>query len=397
MGNDDQKKREKSALEDQQQYITGDEVYLLDLIRPLWQQKVLIFAITALAVAAALILVSQMTPQYKIYTQLKPGTYRWDKHGTPIPYLQTFDLQNLLSSGVFDIYMDEAGMGKKAPRLKVASKQKSNQLTAHFLWPDRKEGKRILAGFIGFLNNPLRNEPSGKISAPQTQQPSRKQSNNMVKVSDEKAKEPGEIRELPVIWKKEGLKQILLQVEKLKREIETVHLDLKLSIKELEFLEEKINVVKEALAGYEKNRKMVESNTAKIISLRDKLLQKPDSDKMQLLLLANTIQQNIAFLNNIEQKIETARKESISCRTNREKMLQKQEKDKLKIAGIYDKIDRIALLEVVEPPQASIKPKSPKRKKIVAMAGALGFFLAIILVYLRHFWITNRGRLAEEK
>ncbi len=96
--------------------------------------------------------------------------------------------------------------------------------------------------------------------------------------------------------------------------------------KEADFLKERIKVADDTRIGYEKSRQEIDTNTTKIISLRDKLLQTPPDDSLQLLLLAGTIQQNIAYLSTIDQKIETARKEVISYRTTLARFTKSQEK-----------------------------------------------------------------------
>jgi len=146
-----------------------DEIDIIDLIRPLWQQKILIAAITFAVIIIAIILVLRATPQYKIYTQLKSGTYRWDKDGSPIPYMKTTDLKNLLSGGIFDTYAEQAGFKDNAPKISIASTRQGDQLTASIFWPDPAAGKKILSGYIKFLNNNDRNNSSSQTSGLQNQ------------------------------------------------------------------------------------------------------------------------------------------------------------------------------------------------------------------------------------
>jgi uncharacterized protein involved in exopolysaccharide biosynthesis len=436
--NDNQKQRMYSDLDAQQPCFAEDEIDLLELIRPLWRQKVLIMSITILAVLAAVILALQMTPKYRIYTQLKPGVYRWDQNKAPVPYMKTSDLKSLLTSGVFSTYVNETGLGDKAPKINVSSDRRGDQLTAYFFSPDRKEGKSIMTGFIHFLNDPLRDANEKKRSGLQTQRLLLEKSIRKLQEDIKVAHLQKQKVELNIDQQKEKLKLVDLQSDRLKRAIERVNADVKMTEKEVTFLEERITVAEETRSSYEKSRQKIDENTTRIISLRDILLQKPPDDSLQLLLLASTIQQNIAYLNTIEQKIETARKEVISHHKAKADLIKKQEKyrlaiadlqDKIKleipkqksdiqkaitelqmvvekeipskiellnqqIGGVNDKINTIAMLEVVEPPQASIKPEKPKKRKIVALAGIMGLFLAIILAYLRHFWIANKEKLS---
>jgi len=210
--------------------------------------------------------------------------------------------------------------------------------------------------------------------------------------------------------------------------------------KEANFLNERIKIADDTRIGYSKSRQEIDTNTTKIITLRDKLLQTPPDDSLQLLLLASTIQQNIAYLGTIDQKIETARKEVISYRTTIADLTKIQEKYRLSIADLQaritseipkqksdkekeitklqwridkefpnkiaflqrridelnEKVSTITLVETIECPQASTKPVKPNKKKIVALAGVMGGFLAILCAYCRHFWLTNRERLTND-
>ncbi len=418
-------------------YCAEDEIDLLELIKPLWKQKLMILAITILATVTAVVLVLRATPLYRIYTQFKPGIYRWDAKGTPIAYLKAADLKNLLTSGVFETYFEQSYAGKKEPKIEARTDRGGSQVSATIFWPDREKGKQIMAGFVGFLNDPLRGAVLGKTSLLQRQRLILEKSINTITEQIKNIEVDKDKALLQVKQQKGEFKLVDLQVDKLKRAIESIRFDVQLAQKEQGLLQERIKLAEETRTGYEKSRLEVEHNTSRLIALRDQLLQSPGSDKLQLLLLANTTQQNIAYLDTIEQKIETLRKESIDYRKNMEFLIHKQEKDKLQIADLEDRLAReipkqkadiqkainelqlridkeipvqialqqqqideikdriksIALVEVVEPPQASIKPVKPKKRKTVALAGIMGFFLAIILAYLRHFWFVSRTRL----
>ncbi len=413
------------------EYSSEDEIDLIELIRPLWQQKILIAGITLLTVVIAVVLVFQATPQYKISAQLKPGTFRWDSKNNPISYLQPSDLQSILTGGSFLDYIAKSGFAEKGPEITATTgkNREGNQVTAYFFWPDRQEGKKLLSGFIDFLNSPDNSINKKKLSGLQIQRLSLEKS---IKTTQERIKNHGTEKQkviLNIEQKKEELKLVDLQVNKLNREIDRINSDLALTKKEAEFLDEKITVTEETEAGYEKSRQEIEENTTKIIALRDKLLSSPPDDSLQLLLLASTIQQNISYLNTIEQKIANARKEIITNHKAKEQLLRKQENFRLKIADlrdkialeipkkkadiqksitnlqmainqeipskifllnqkideIRDKINTIALIEVVKYPRASLKPAKPKKRKIVALAGIMGFFLAVMIAYIRHF------------
>jgi LPS O-antigen subunit length determinant protein (WzzB/FepE family) len=418
-------------------YEAEDEIDLVELIKPLWQQKIFIAGFTFLVVALAVVLVLKATPQYKIYVRLKPGTYRWDSKGTPIPYLKTADLKGLITGGAFDIYTAEAGLGDKAPKVGASSNRRGDQLAAYFFWPDPTEGKKIMGGFIDFLNDFDRGSSGKKLSGLRLQ---RLALDKTIKKFQEEIK-AADVQKQKVVLnikqKKGELKLVDLQKDRLQRKIERVNADARMAEKRISFLDERISVAEETLTGYEKSRREIDENTTRIIALRDQLLQAPPDDSLQLLLLASTIQQNISYLNTLEQKIEAVRKEIISHRTAKAELIKEQEKYRLaiadlrakikleipkqktdirkeiteleltvnneipskiallnqKISELDDKINAISLVEMVDSPQASIKPEKPKKRKIVALAGIMGLFLAVILAYLRHFWLANKDKL----
>ena len=291
-----------------------------------------------------------------------------------------------------------------------------------------------MAGFIDFLNNPDHNPDQNKLSGLQIQRLSLEKSITSIQEKIKATNIGKQKVELNIDQKEEELKLVDLQTDRLKREIDRVNADLEMTKKEVTFLDERIAVTEDTRAGYEKSRQEIDENTTKIISLRDKLLQAPPDDSLQLLLLASTIQQNISYLNTIEQKIATSRKEVIANHKSKEQLIRKQENFRLKIADLQDeialeipkkksdiqkaitklkltvnqeipskifllnqnisetkdKINTISLIEVIKSPEASIKPVKPKKRKIVALAGIMGLFLATIIAYIRHFISTAK-------
>ncbi|HIE07432.1 MAG TPA: hypothetical protein EYP64_05265 [Desulfarculaceae bacterium] len=425
---------------DNDHYPAEDEIDIIDLIRPLWQQKILIFVITFVIIAIAVVMVLRATPQYKIFTQLKAGTLRWDKDGTPKPYMTPGDVKNLLSGGLFNTYTSKIGLEDNAPKISIVSNRQGCQLTATIFWPDPVKGKKILSGYIDFLNKTDRNNNAEQNSGLQIQRNILRKS--IIGVNEKIAadKLAQQKVELTIKQKEEELKLIDVKSGHLGRKIERINVDIKMMLKQVQFLKEQIKAAEEARNDYEKSRRKIEENTTKIISLRDQLLQAPPDDSLQLLLLASTIQQNIAYLNTISQKIVNTRQEIISHRTAIAELAKKQEKSHLtitdlqiqidseipklksdiqkeiinlqwkidkeitsritlreqQIGSLNDKIKTISLIEVIEWPQASTKPVKPNKKKIVALAGILGGFLAVICAYIRYFWLNNRDKFGDK-
>ncbi len=52
---------------------------------------------------------------------------------------------------------DHHSVEENAPKISIASTRQGSQLTAAIFWPDPVRGKKILSGYIDFLNQTDRN------------------------------------------------------------------------------------------------------------------------------------------------------------------------------------------------------------------------------------------------
>lgn len=143
-----------------------------------------------------------------------------------------------------------------------------------------------------------------------------------------------------------------------------------------------------------------------------------ESDKFALLMYSNIIQQNITYITGLEQKVANMEKELNSYQVKeaeksdeirsaqieikylqikREQELSMKEANlQKKILTIKAKLDALVPVEVVQSPFSSLKPVKPAKTKIVAVAFALGCFMAVVMAFLREFWTKNRERVSDE-
>ncbi|MEA3359980.1 MAG: Wzz/FepE/Etk N-terminal domain-containing protein [Thermodesulfobacteriota bacterium] len=156
--------------------------------------------------------------------------------------------------------------------------------------------------------------------------------------------------------------------------------------------------------------KNVKLNTEKIVRQRDSLLMsKNGEDNISRLLYCTTVQQNMAYFNNLMTQLQNlkTKREKIPAEIKTSKIkiddknteieimkLEKTEGLKIKIDNVNLQIDRSGLqkdliegIKLIQRPEVSLRPVKPKIKLNVLISGVIGliisFFLAFFLEYIR--------------
>ena len=416
-----------------------DEIDLIELILPLWENKFLIFVIAALTTAAALAYVFIQTPQYRITAQIKPSDSIIGIKGLPHNFLGIDEVKGLIAASTTELYGRKKSSAKRSPKIKTTNPTRSRQGIVTLFWPDREQGMMILTKVIGNINHLALNPREGKTSLLQIQ---------WLKMEDSINTTLGEIKQvkvkrkkvyLQILGEKEQVSLLDVEARKLQSEIDNLLLTQKMNEKEFSSLQEKLTVAEQAITEHKNNGQKLENDTNRIISFRDQLLTSDNDDKIQLLLLSNIVQQNIAYMDTITQKITAIQNSFISYQLQKEQFVEEQEKLELKIASLKDEIDRqisakksiveqkiegltlqssleidckisrleqqialtqklqerLALIDIVRPPFASLKPAKPNKRKSIALALVSSLFLGVVVVYLRHFWFLHRKKLSS--
>jgi LPS O-antigen subunit length determinant protein (WzzB/FepE family) len=71
------------------------------------------------------------------------------------------------------------------------------------------------------------------------------------------------------------------------------------------------------------------------------------------------------------------------------------ENDKLQenIDTLQTELSTLTAIEINQIPFSSIKPDSPRKIKIVALAAVFGVFIAVFAAFLIEFWTRNKDRI----
>ena len=151
--------------------------------------------------------------------------------------------------------------------------------------------------------------------------------------------------------------------------------------------------IKEVAAREDKLReeiKGVNINTTQILEKRERLLKEnPSIESATTLLLANYIQNNSSYLNQVNNQFSDLSIRRINL-SSELKEIDGQiinflaEIDKLTISKGF-----ISNLKIIAQPRISANPISPDRKKVLVLSIFMGLFLGVIVVFLQEFWVKN--------
>jgi LPS O-antigen subunit length determinant protein (WzzB/FepE family) len=171
-----------------------------------------------------------------------------------------------------------------------------------------------------------------------------------------------------------------------------------------------LNIIQDREKELLEEIKNVKDNTERIVKERNNVLQhKGNVDDISLLLYSTTIQQNVAYFNQLSNqindirtkkeiagmKIENLKKDIDDINTEIDRLkLKKTEGLQAKINDLKLQIDRLRIKEgmiknirVIQNPESSIRPVKPKKKLIIVLAGVVAFmmmmFLAFFLEYIQ--------------
>lgn len=375
-------------------YYYEDEIDLAELAGVLWRRKWFMLAVIIFFVGLAIAYCFIATPRYEITAQLRPGVTGFNKNGNPVRDWTPRDIEAWFArKGYLDTVAGLLGDNASIPIIKAGSSRQAKVVTVSLYWPDSAQGKQILGSAIDVLTS------TGSESIQQRLAVSHRQ------IEEEIHGTESELEHIPI---ERG--RLDDQIAREKNKIQVINTELETIKKD----KAQTGEVIERLRGQIDS---INQNTAELIQLRQQMVT-GESDKFALLMYSNIIQQNITYITGLEQKVANMEKELNSYQVKeaeksdeirsaqieikylqikREQELSMKEANlQKKILTIKAKLDALVPVEVVQSPFSSLKPVKPAKTKIVAVAFALGCFMAVVMAFLREFWTKNRERVSDE-
>lgn len=361
-------------------YYPDDEIELVDYLRVIWKRKWMIILITFVCMVAAGVASFMMPRIYAVSMIIEPAVIGMQENGNPI----LFDMMNVKGKIENEIYNTRILSRMNInPRLKQLGFKVVNPKNTKFLkisseWEQNKIviGKMILDQLAAELIY-----DSDKLVAPIKED-----------IDKQIAVEQNKIATIET-QRKDIDKQMLLKLSDIKGKKNQIKLQ-QVILKNIG--ERETELIQEV--------KQVKNNTESLIHQKNRVVEGKNSEEsVSLLLYFTTVQQNVAYfnqlngqLNNLKSneakigaEIDRLKKDINDINTAVERLkINKTEGLQTEINNIKLEIERlgmkksyIANIEVLKGPESSEFPINPKKKRNVALAGVIGFMLAVFMAF----------------
>jgi len=323
-------KIEQPELRDQMREHFDDEVQLIDYLRVIWRWKWLIILGTFLCMVVAAVVSFNMPKIYEVSMTIESGIIGVNKDGEFIYLDSQHNIAGKIKGGLYNRRIQKAlninpletgikfevGLQKGTSFIKVKSEWGKNEV---------EFGKKTLVHLVAAISKEYEN----------------------------------------VVQQRKGdyEKQILIKQNQIKENEATLKI---IQDREKELLQEIKNV---------------KDNTERIVQERNNILQhKGNADDISLLIYSTTIQQNVAYFNQLSNQIN-------DIRTKKERASMKTENLKVQIDKLNLEKSIIKNIRVIQNPEISLSPIKPKKRLNVLLAGVVAFmmmmFLAFFVEYIR--------------
>ncbi len=386
----------RPAVEPYPVYYQEDEIDLTGLIGILWRRRWFMVMIVAAATAIAVAYVFLATPQYEIVSQVKPGITGYAPDGSPRYTLRPKDIKEWFDKKAYVSVMEQ-GLAKLnargIPIISASIPRNANVISISFLWPDPAQGKALFSAIFDYFQTTSSKNLKQNLAVARQE------------LAEKIATKKRQINELKIEADK-----ITNNITKQKNRIEVLKAEIDFGKKNRDQLEALIKNLKLQVES-------VDKNTSDLLTQRNSLLSSTQ-DKLSLLMYSNIIQQNIAYISNLYQRIndlENQVNKSTLEEINKKKTikdikiaiheleLKKAKELPLKRAALEEEIATLKVrlaslspIEIVQAPFSSTMPVKPAKKKVVAIAFALGCFVAIFAAFVVDFLARNKDHIVKE-
>lgn len=341
-----------------------DEITLYDYMLVLWKRKYLIIAIFVVTVISASFISLRLPRTYRITTMMTPGLVGISSDGK-LAYLDS--VPNILASINEEAFSYKIIEALKFDRQKYSdikfntSVSKSSEvISIKYDTQDIETGNKIMTELLNQLQIYYNNRTAAGIGT-------------IVRTID-------------------TLKNKSLSIENKKMMVINAK---KKIMSEIEMLKDTIDLLKATEKKLDGQIKTANENTKIIMQDRDELLKKVGkTESVALLLYSNTIQQNISYIDRLNEYLD---KNKIEQKTTKSELSKKEIVLKDKDTEIKDiEIERQNILidirnleiqqanvegiKILQEPYVSPKPVGPHKRKIVMMAGGTALFVSIALI-----------------
>jgi len=417
-------KIEQPELRDQMREHFEDEVQLIDYLRVIWKWKWLIILGTFLCMVVAGVVSFTMPKIYEVSMTIEPGIIGVNGDGRFIYLDSRNNVEGKIKGGSYNNRIQKAlhiNPLEKDIKFETSPQKGTNIIEITSEWEENKIelGLRALEQLAVFLckgYEKIFDHRKGDYE-------------KRILIKQNKIKEIETQRkdiDKQILIKKNQIKKIKTQRKDIDKQILIKLNDIERKKNNIKLNEANLKIIRERQKELLQEIKNVKDNTERIVKQRNNILQhKGNVNDISLLLYSTTIQQNVAYFNQLSNQINDLRKQEKTLEANIEKLdndiinvnteiervqLKRTEGLQAKIDDVNTEIERIKLekteglqakfnelkvqidildlekgtiecIRIIQNPEVSTKPVKPKKKLNVLLAGVVAFMMMMFLAF----------------
>ena len=326
----------------QDNYYPEDEIELIDLLRVLWKWKWMIIMITFVCMVAAGVVSFMMPKLSKVFMTIEPGIIGLDENGRLIHLDSSENMKAKIESGIYNSrILKNLNIDPRETQVKfkAANPKGTNLINISSEWTQVQmaTGIKALEQLLIELSHDYEDIIQAKTKGIDSE--------ILLKLSNIQGKKK------QIDFQQAILKNIKARKNKLNQELMTLNDD-----------------------------------TKKIKQQRDKILEgKTGEDNILPLLYLTAVQQNITNFNQLNNQLNELKSKEDEIPANVEQLKQDINNINMEIDGLNIKKSYIKNIKLIGKPEASTSPIKPKKELNIALAGVVGFMLAVFMAFFAEY------------
>ena len=326
----------------QDNYYPEDEIELIDLLRVLWKWKWMIIMITFVCMVAAGVFSFMIPKIYEVSMSIGPGVIDIKANGNPVYLDSTANIKAKIESGIYNSrILKNLNIDPRETQVKfkAANPKGTNLINISSEWTQDQmaTGIKALEQLLIELSHDYEDIVQAKTEVIDKE--------ILFKLSDIQGKKN------QIEFKQAALKNIKAWENQLNRKLMTLNDD-----------------------------------TKKIKQQRDKILEgKTGEDSILSLFYLTSVQQNMVNFNQLNYQLNELTSKENEMSSEVEQLKQDINDINTEINKLNIKKSYIENIKLMSKPEASTFPIKPKKELNIALAGVVGFMLAVFMAFFAEY------------
>jgi len=364
------------------QRVSEGEINLYDFVKVIWKRKFLITAIFLLSVAVTAVICYTMKPVWCVSAAVSPGVF-YDTAGnitsvdSPENVMALIQSGSLNSESMKSLNLDPGLYS--AINFKAQIPKGSNVINLTYETVNPEHGEKVVHAFLNKLSNfytqkaidthkekmemaieGFENEELKIDSKKEQGLNERKRISSDIQILEEKTQMK---KEQGLNEKKKISNDIQILEEKTQMKKEQGLNEKKKISSDIQLLKDKLTLLRETEISLNKQKQEAEDNSRKLMEQREQLLRETGkADPLALLLYSNTLQQNIAYSNQLRESLYRNKLEQDAAKNEVEKLEVRLKEEDLKMKDFDAKREIQNLMVRLKEEDLKMKDLDAKRE-----------------------------------